>query len=114
MITEDEPPKAIKKRGNGVARSLYRWITFYVPILVVTGFVIYVVLELFMKTLAMRTVQALDHHHLHDEQMVLNALHGTFLASIYHSMIIGWIDPSKTLFRRHLHRPCHHRWHNHQ
>ena len=64
MVIENDETPTIKKRGNGVARSLYRWITFYVPILVVVAFVLYVVLELFMKTLAMRTVQALEHHHL--------------------------------------------------
>lgn len=37
--------------------TLCRWLTFYLPILVILGFVVYILAELFMKHLALRTVQ---------------------------------------------------------
>lgn len=49
-----------QRSTNQGPSSLYRWLTFYIPIIVVAGFVLYILSELFMKHLALRTIQ----HHL--------------------------------------------------
>ena len=59
-------PNTGKKRNNSrdsnskagtVSSSLYRWLTVYLPLLVVAGFILYVLSEIVMKHLAFRTIQ---------------------------------------------------------
>ena len=45
------------KRHPPAASSLHRWLTYYLPCLILLGFLLYVLSELFMKHLALRTIQ---------------------------------------------------------
>ena len=57
--SEPPPPPPPPPPRRRWAASLYRWMTVYVPVLLVVAVILYVLSDLFMKTLAMRTVQAL-------------------------------------------------------
>lgn len=51
------PSKTSGSKERHGKSSIYRWLTFYLPILVVVGFLLYILSELFMKHLALRTIQ---------------------------------------------------------